>query len=336
MTDPFFIVGSSRSGTTLMSRILKRNANIHVLNETHFFEEFSHQILTFKELTDDQLYRMVNAMITIQRKDYYRKSEYEEYPDQSNKIMKEFDQLNNRSFETLNKIFFNHEARNLGKMKSGDQTPRHVFYVNEIFAMYPGAKVINLVRDPRAVLFSQKKKWASGLRRKQPLFEVVRTFLNYHPITMSMLWCKAVKAGMSAKNHFGEQKIKTLLFEDLVKNPDFHVKNICEFLGEVFNPSMLDVAVELSATPSQEGQKGVNNVVSTQWQRELSSSEIFFCEKIAGKFMEEFGFPLIGQKPNWGRVILYSVWFPLHLGVAFIINLNRMGNPIKFIIKRFF
>ena len=49
-------------------------------------------------------------MITIQRKDYCRKSEYEEYPEKTNRILAKYEQENYQSFEVLNRIFFEHEA----------------------------------------------------------------------------------------------------------------------------------------------------------------------------------------------------------------------------------
>ncbi|MCF8076235.1 MAG: sulfotransferase [Desulfotignum sp.] len=336
ISDPFFIVGNSRSGTTLLSRILKNNPAIHVLKETHFFEEYFAQISACEQLDHHHLYKMVNQMITVQRKDYYRKSEYQEYPEQADKILAEFYQANNKRFQVLIKIFFADEAKRLGKNLVGDQTPRHVFYADEILTMYPGAKIIHLVRDPRAVLYSQKKKWASGLQRGQPLFEVIRTFINYHPVTMSLLWCKAINAGRTAEKRHGTKKIRTLLFEEFVKEPKFHVSKICEFLGESFHPGMLDVTVEFSATRSQEGHRGISQEVTYQWKKGLNPAEVFLCEKIAGQLMTEMKYPLSGNRPDLFHLGLYVVWLPLHLGIAFVMNLGRMGNPIKYISKRFF
>ena len=58
------------------------------------------------------------------------------------------------------------------KKWAGDQTPRHVFYIGELIEMYPGAKFVHMVRDPRAVLLSQKRKWKAGLRWNHPKFEI--------------------------------------------------------------------------------------------------------------------------------------------------------------------
>ena len=44
-----------------------------------------------------------------------------------------------------------------------DQTPRNIFYIKEILELYPTSKIINMVRDPRDVLLSQKLKWRRRL-----------------------------------------------------------------------------------------------------------------------------------------------------------------------------
>ncbi len=336
MSDIFFIVGNSRSGTTLISRILKNHPEIYVLNETHFFEEFSSEMETFSDLSEKQLYRLVNRMLTIQRKDYYRKAEYEEYPEESLNILCDYEKVGSGDFASLNKAFFLYEASRQSKKKAGDQTPRHVFYVDDIFAMYSQAKVIHMVRDPRAVLFSQKKKWASGLRRKQPLFEVIRTLMNYHPITMSVLWSKAVTAGMIAQKKYGDNKIKTVFFENFVNMPAETTQDVCRFLDAEFFPDMLDVSVELSATTEQEGQKGVARSVADQWKKGFSKTEIYLCEKYAGDLMEDLGFQLAGVKPSRLKLAMFYAWFPAHLFIALVLNLSRMGNPFTYISKRLF
>ncbi|NIP95612.1 MAG: sulfotransferase, partial [Akkermansiaceae bacterium] len=42
-----------------------------------------------------------------------------------------------------------------GKRIPCTQTPRNVYYLREILGAYPDARVIWMVRDPRAVLCSQ-------------------------------------------------------------------------------------------------------------------------------------------------------------------------------------
>lgn len=306
------------------------------MNETHFFEEFAPEIVAFQSLGRKQLYHIVNRMITIQRKDYYRKSEYEEYPKEARQILSEYEENESKRFETLNKIVFCHEAKLNSKARSGDQTPRHVFYIDEIFSMYPNGKVIHMVRDPRAVLYSQKKKWVASLRRKQPLFEVIRTFLNYHPLTLSILWCKAVSAGLNAQARHGNKKVLTVKFEELVSNPKDYVSDICKFLGETFNSKMLDVTVELSANMSQEGKRGVSQSVASQWVKSLGNTEVFICERIAGSLMLKLGYSRSERKHSYIVLSAFAIWLPFHLLIAFLMNIGRMGNPLIYISKRIF
>ena len=104
----------------------------------------------------------------------------------------------------------------------------------------------------------------------------------------------------------------------------------------MFIPDMIDVDVELSATASHEGEKGVSKAVVNQWQKGLSKTEVFICEKYAGELMEKMGYQLSGKKPSWPLLGAYLIWLPIHLGIAFLMNISRMGNPIKYIAKRFF
>ena len=279
---------------------------------------------------------MVNLMITIQRKDYYRKSQYEEYSEEANAILSEYEKADKKSFGKLNEIFFLQEAKIKGKIRAGDQTPSHVFYIDEIFLFYPASKIIHMVRDPRAVLYSQKKKWMSGMRYKQPLFEIIRTFLNYHPVTMSLLWRKAVAVGLKSEKRYGNNDVLTLLFENLVSKPEFYIKKVCDFLDETFQPNMLDVSVELSATSSLEGKKGISKDVASSWRKGMSKTEIYICEKINKKMMEKLGYPLLRKRPNWLLLGAYAIWLPFSLGIAFFMNMGRMGNPLKYLSRRLF
>ena len=88
------------------------------------------------------------------------------------------------------------DARRRGGEVACDQTPRNVFYIRDILDAFPEARIINMVRDPRAVLLSQKNKW----RRRSlgesalPRSEVVRSWSNYHPIVTARIWRGAVDA----------------------------------------------------------------------------------------------------------------------------------------------
>lgn len=334
MKDPFFIVGNSRSGTTLVAEILKNHSSVHVLNETHFIEEFSNEKKSFEHIARTELFRLINTMLTIQRKDYYRKSEYEIYPMDYARVIALYDAQKTKNFATLNKCFLKSEALKKGKEWGGDQTPRHVFHINEILEMYPEAKFIHMVRDARAILFSQKNKWKASLRHGHPKFEIIRTYLNYHPVTTSMLWKNAIKAGLSAQNKLNSKIILTIRFEDLVNQPQKTITTLCDFLKIPYQAEMPNVSVTLCADKRDEGKKGIDKEISTRWRSGLSQTEIFLADAIGGDQMRKLGYTTEKRLPNPLSLMLWITLLPLQLVLAFAINLGRMGNPISYLYKR--
>ena len=327
MNDPIFIVGNSRSGTTLVSRILKKHPKIHILNETHFMEEFKSYHVNLSSLSRDTIWKLVNQMLTIQRKDYYRKFQYQEYPEDAKRIISVFFKHHKQNFNTLNRVFFEYEATRHGKEWAGDQTPRHIFYVQKLQEMYPSAKFIQMVRNPCAVLFSQKNKWKAGLRWGVPKFEIIRTFLNYHPITTAYLWKKCIEAGWKAHQTISKGAMKIVLFENLVENPGKEIKELCDFLQIEFFPDMINVSVEMSSSISEEGYKGISKSVSQRWIGSLSETEVFIAEILTSNQLQSLGYGHTKAKPNLIKLMFYLLILPLHLSLAFTFNLGRTGNP---------
>ena len=334
MAGHFFIIGNSRSGTTLVARVLKRHPDVCVLNETHFMEEFIYEREHFEKLSEKKIREVINRLILIQEKDYYRKSRYEEYPEETDKIFFSFMSSNGNSFGKLIGAFFDYEAKKHGRKLVGDQTPRHVFYVAELHRMFPHAKFIHMIRDPRAVLLSQKRKWKAGIRWKQPRFEILRTFLNYHPVTTSVIWKKAVTAGLQSSKILPRDKIITVRFEDFVESPEKYIRDLCTFLEVEFRDDMLDVGVELSATKSYEGRKGIQKAVAERWKSDLSQTETFICQELTSSVMSYLSYPPANISPNPFKLIFYLGLLPYQLAIAFLLNLGRMGNPIDYIKKR--
>ena len=50
-------------------------------------------------------------------------------------------------------------AQAAGKSIPCEQTPRYIFYARALLEIYPTAQIVHMVRDPRAVMASQKMRW---------------------------------------------------------------------------------------------------------------------------------------------------------------------------------
>ncbi|MBI9046761.1 MAG: sulfotransferase [Anaerolineaceae bacterium] len=329
-----FIVGNSRSGTTLMARILTRHPDIYIQNETHFVEEFSKERSEDFFLSSNKIQSIVDRMLAIQTNGYYRKN-VKVKNSQSESIIESLSSRNEVSFEDVVRTVFMLEAKKRGKAITGDQTPRHVFYIRDIRRMLPEAVFINMIRDPRGVLLSQKHKWKAGIRLNVPKYETIRTYFNYHPILMSIMWRKGIEKAIKASKDIGNESLINVKFEDLTNHPRETIMQICKFLSVTYSDEMLDITVSMSSTKTDEGKVGISKKVQKAWTSQLSSTDIYFSEKINGDLLQNFNYVLTKKKPDLFSLIFEYLKLPLQIIIIVFLNLNRMGNPISFLRKRF-
>lgn len=177
-----------------------------------------------------------------------------------------------------------------------EKTPGHVLRSKEIIKVYPNAKLVFIVRDPRDVVASFKR------REVPPTKSIAR-------------WTKANKAVLAARRTDNSHVVK---FEELVADTKGTLIPLCKFLGIEFQDGMLDYwkddrewfdAKERRAveTPVGEGhrvhrnwqihQPIMNNRVGT-FQDELSPAEIrSICDQTS-KIASRFGYELAEETEN--------------------------------------
>lgn len=319
-----FIVGNSRSGTTMMGRALGSHPDVFTFKELHFFEELWDPADGLTQLTQAEAILLASKLLAIQRHNYYEPGDPAAYQLEAHAILT---YLKSPTPPALFRAFLKYEAARHGKTVACVQTPRNLYYLNEILQQYPRARALIMIRDPRAVLLSQKKKWR-GKRtgeRKFPLKHIIRTWANYHPLTISLLWRSGIQAGM---RHAGQPHVKEVIFENLTRQPEPLLQEICDFAGLAYDPKMLAVPqVNSSNRANQPGKTGIDPWVAERWrQGGLRESEIRICQIINESTMVRFGYEPISTRPRPLELLLYTLTFGLKLGLAFLLNINRMRN----------
>lgn len=335
---PVFIVGNSRSGTTMMSRILGKNPYIFSFNELHFFENFWTPESEKRPLIYQDIINLLKKLFLIQREGLWsQKSNTYNYDNELQDVLQMLKLYeNDLTLSKVFKYFLIYETQQQNKEIPCEQTGRNVFYINDILNLYPDAKIISMVRDPRDVLLSQKHKWRRRYlgAKNIPLRETLRTWFNYHPITISMLWNSAVS---SSEKFLYNDNVYTLRFEDLIENPDIHIKAICRLLDVDYNPEMLEVPqVGSSSGMDLPEKEGINKSRVGNWKTaDITPEEIFICQKITQSYRKIFGYRTesISYKPL--RLIYWYLTFPIKILLAFIFNLNRTKNIWDTIQRRF-
>ncbi|HYJ63141.1 MAG TPA: sulfotransferase, partial [Parafilimonas sp.] len=237
ITSAIFITGNSRTGTSMVSKILGNNELIYGFKELHFFEQLWYPEKNVNRLTKEQAIKLFTELISLQRQGFYANRTPEKFHEEANNFFQ------SSVYETITPplVFMNYllyESRLHKKRIPCEQTPRNLFFIDEILSYYPNAKVVCMMRDARDVLLSQKYKWKTRFlgHKAMPRKEVIRSWFNYHPITISKLWNSCAE---QVTNSIAKKNVYLLKFEELLENPEQKVKELCDFLNIEFQQSML-------------------------------------------------------------------------------------------------
>ncbi|MGB3670365.1 MAG: sulfotransferase [Phormidesmis sp.] len=329
---PIFVVGNSRSGTTLMGTILGRHSSIFRFEELHFFEELWSATNDQAICSEQEATVLAARLFDIQRNGYLTKDDWHKFLEESKALVRSLPVPLSpaKTFQA----FLEYEVQLQGKQRACDQTPQNVLYIKEILKHYPSAYIIHMVRDPRAILLSQKNRWKRPfLSESIPKKEAIRYWLNYHPITMSQLWKANVR---TADQFIDDQRVYVLRYEDLLQNPATEVEKVCHFVGITYTANLLDVPqVNSSSQQDQPEQKGINKDRADSWKKGgLSKTELFWCQYINGTVMDSHSYETEAISPNLALLFASAAFFPVKLSLAILFSLKRMRNLAEAVKRR--
>jgi hypothetical protein len=321
-----FVTGASRSGTTMVSRILGNHSQILGLRELHYFGDLC-EPATVGRLDMRALTFLAARIFSRHARDVWGSDPTELELSKARELCESLAPEQRTGYGVF-AASLACLATDAGKSIVCEQTPRNVFYAQNILANLPGAAFVHVVRDPRAVLASQKNRWKLrqlGARRV-PLHETIRTWVNYHPVTMAKLWRNATDAAIRLRGH---HRVMLTRFEDLVADPEVHIRTICDFLEVSFEPVMSLIPKWGSSNVKHEtDKKGLSKDVLDQWESVLSDGEVEIVEHITGELMSRFSYVPRSQGSGNTRAMLpHRLTYPLHLvGVA-------LTNPRRALIQ---
>jgi len=327
-----FVLGYGRSGTTMMGRILGNHPDIYMFRELNFFEKLwdrkQEQPLSIVEASD-----LAARLISINRHGYGLLKDHSDYQEKGRKIVDSITEKTLTPIEVY-EAFLQCTVTENGKRIPCEQTPGYVFYLDEILKLFPEAKIINMIRDPRDVLVSRKKKWRQyGLRIEPvPLHRTIRTWVHYHPISSSFLWKSAVKA---AQPYVNDGPVYQLKFEDLLSNPEAEIQQVCDFIGISYLDTLLKIPVVGSSFLKEKPvETGIDKSRTANWQNGgLNSAELYINQKVTSKIMKTYGYKPAKVFPNPVLLVFYAVTLPVRIFLTFLIHKKHFKN-MKESIKR--
>ena len=222
LTEPSvaFIVGSPRSGTTWLQRLLAEHPAVYTGQESNLFDWFVGPMLR-------KWHRTV-AMFDghdPSRRDGIGLGAY----------------LNTEEFRDLLRPMIHPRWRRRAWAKARlflEKTPAHCLFLPEIVEMLPKARFIHLVRDPRDVVASLLraseswgKMWAHRAVRRTPLRSGRGTS----------------RPCSERRKRLGEERFFEIRYEDLHRAPAEGLSRLVGFMGLEWSRSAIDQSVEVNS-----------------------------------------------------------------------------------------
>lgn len=329
-----FIVGNSRSGTTMLGRAFGMHSLVHTFPELQVFE----RLIEPEDMAPDTqkeanvLVPLGARIIATIRDGIFREREPERFEPEIRAMIEA------RDLETPTALYRNllqDETETHGKSIPCEQSPRYMFTASDILAAFPDAHVVHIYRDPRDVLLSQKNRWRRRFltRTDVPLNRTLVAWSNYHPSLTTRLWGSVMRKADTLANH---PRFSEIQYEHLLREPESNLRTLCREIGIAFEPAMLNIRREGSSTNQDEaGSSGFDPSRIGSWKNGgLSSAEIAICESRLGPIMAARGYTPSGRAGNPLRKLLVQAMFPIKVVAGITMNARRFRNLRKTVLRR--
>lgn len=275
---PFFIIGSARSGTTLLRSLLSEHPDVFIPPEN----KFRNMIKAFDAYRGLPWRTQVAAVL----EEFSNNYEFNYWEVDLCSIMAKAELLKeeNRNFaELINLIYTEYGLIHVpGKRRWGDKTPGNAFNLNLIEKIYPNAQYIHMARDGRDCVVSYvKSSFYDG--------DIVRAAYEWRD---SVRACRKFEKRIHDKKRFFE-----LQYEDLVCSPERKVRDVCKFLNLEPTEEMLNykgASNKINDVFSREHHQNLKRSVFKdsigKWKQEISESDLRKVLKIIEGELRVFGY----------------------------------------------
>lgn len=282
-SEHVFVVGSSRSGTTLVTTLL-------LSSPIYASYRAETQLLNGCELKYGNLSKQESKKKFLAdwlRSRQFRRSGLTQEECKNLVLNKEI-----TTYVRLLSEFMNIVAERQGCERWVDGTPGNALSLDLIAEYFPNARVVHVIRDGRAVALSRAKLGWCGVRTDS--FDKA---LCYSAIK----WERSVQTARSAKSFLGRRYYE-IQYENLVGDPTQELGKLSEFLripefvydvkDSVHDGSKESDCSNLHHTNSVFGDMpaGISTQAVSRWQNVLTQTQICAIESTIGDTLTQLGY----------------------------------------------
>lgn len=246
MHNPVFLVGTLRSGTTLLTLMLDHHPE---LAWCHEFEYALHPLKSSEECPDVDTYSDWLESDMLFSLESFQIDRSLGYVDLVNSFLE--------------------QKRTRDQKRIVGATVHH--HIDKILYVWPDAKFIHIVRDPRDVAYScVRKQWCGNFW------------------TAPEWWLQAENTWNALNKRLPENRKLHVQYESLVENFSETLETICNFIGVAYDSKMLDY---INSTPYSLPDKDELK----KWKG-LEDSQVQLVEARVGDLLTERGYQASGVK----------------------------------------
>jgi hypothetical protein len=276
---PIIMIGAERSGTTLVMAMLGCHPRIAVPEVVWYYSRFRPYLHTYGDLNKDKNFRTLAEEMV-----FGLKTPFWGMKVNPRTIVDEIiSEVKERSFAGIYCAMHERFAREVGnKPRWGEKTPYNLFFVKEILEDFPNGQFIFITRDGRD----------ASADYLESAFGPTNIFCA------AQVWKMCQNAVKPWREKLDSSQWMDVKYETLVREPEKILKHVCDFLGEKYDPAMLefyktDLAKARGATKDH---KPLGHATSEKYigiyKELLSLREQRIFTAIAGKELVEAGYEL--------------------------------------------
>jgi LPS sulfotransferase NodH len=286
----FFIFGHARSGTTLLMRLVRLHPDVHCNYQAHFF-------------TRQPLLKSLVNTPAAQEWLARKSNRWNQGRDLSPLVLR-----------AAADFIMERDALRVGKSIVGDKSPSsniHGQAVRDMYAVYPDARLVYIVRDGRDVLLSERfrnlvedsrflkpedKQIVEDLRKDQTQFAGGKRSIFTEAVIrrVSAGWVRNLQETEAEAARLFPGKYFCLRYEDLLDHPFDEMKRLWDFLGVTADGSLqAAILAEMASNPDEEWQSRRNEDLASflpkgqagNWRRLFTARDRELFKEVAGDML---------------------------------------------------
>ncbi len=303
--QPLIVVGLPRSGTSFLAHVLSAIDNWYVFDDLYAVQK-AMAINPDGPLSDAQLRTFLDRLawetrarvkfevdfrapdLTLSEIDFFEAAMVETFRGRG-------PMWHEVTAEWMTRLALHHGCDNWGY-----KTPQDFMHVEWLRSVWPGARFIWMIRDPREIMRSLKNLTVHSGGDGDPR--------QFHPVVTSLYWKASRTKLVEVQQSEAHEAVEVVDFDELRTDPDSVAERLAKFV---------DSRV---ANKTQAG--GKNSSMAKPKAQELTDTDIWISQKLIGSHLSDAGFekhkvrPRLGDVPELLRSTAVFAWFQLHRSVT--------------------